>query len=164
MRLISPGGTGPMREMPIRVAIIDDDRALLESLSLIIDSADGFRCAGAYTSVEDAVPALRSAAVDVLLLDIQLPGIPGDQAIELLLAANPSMCILMLTVFSGRDRVFTSICSGAHGYLLKSTPPAKLTEPSVPLESVMSPAPVFTSQSAGMFDSTISVTWSVAPG
>lgn len=128
MRLISPGGTGPMGEMPIRVAIIDDDKALLGSLSLIIDSADGFLCAGAYTSVEDALPALRAVAVDVLLLDIQLPGVPGDQAIEVLLAANPSMCILMLTVFSGRDRVFASICGGAHGYLLKSTPPAKLLD------------------------------------
>ena len=114
--------------MPTRVAIIDDDRALLDSLRRIIDAADGFRCAGAFSCVEDALPALRTAAADVLLLDIQLPGVQGDQAIASLRAASPVMRILMLTVFSDRDRLFTSICNGAHGYLLKSTPPAKLLE------------------------------------
>lgn len=114
--------------MSIRVAIIDDDHALLVSLSRIIDAAAGFRCAGAFPCVEDALPALRTAAVDVLLLDIQLPGIQGDVAIESLRAVCPDMRILMLTVFSDRDRLFTSICNGAHGYLLKSTPPARLLD------------------------------------
>jgi DNA-binding NarL/FixJ family response regulator len=114
--------------MPTRVAIIDDDRALLDSLRRIIDAVEGFRCAGAFSCVEDALPALRTAAADVLLLDIQLPGVQGDQAIESLRAASPAMRILMLTVFSDRDRLFTSICNGAHGYLLKSTPPAKLLD------------------------------------
>jgi DNA-binding NarL/FixJ family response regulator len=112
----------------IRVAIIDDDRALLDSLRTIIDAADGFCCAGAFPSVEEALPALRTAAPDVLLLDIQLPGVPGDQAIESLRAASPATRILMLTVFSDRDRLFNSICHGAHGYLLKSTPPAQLLD------------------------------------
>ncbi|MGH9784307.1 MAG: response regulator transcription factor [Terriglobia bacterium] len=110
------------------MAIIDDDRALLDSLGRIIDAADGFRCAGAFPSVEDALPALRTAGADVLLLDIQLPGVQGDQALETLRAVCPSMRILMLTVFSDRDRLFTCICNGAHGYLLKSTPPAKLLD------------------------------------
>jgi DNA-binding NarL/FixJ family response regulator len=111
-----------------RVAIIDDDRSLLDSLSRIIHAADGFCCAGAFPSVEEALPALRTAAADILLLDIQLPGAQGDEAIESLRAARPSMRILMLTVFSDRDRLFTSICNGAHGYLLKSTPADKLLE------------------------------------
>src|SRR5829696_4962628 len=109
--------------MSIRVAIIDDDRPLLDGLSRIIDAACGFRCAGAFSSVEEALPVLRTAGADVLLLDIQLPGVQGDQAIESLRAVCPSIRILMLTVFSDRDRLFTSICNGAHGYLLKSTPP-----------------------------------------
>ena len=114
--------------MSIRVAIIDDDRALLNSLSRIIDAAAGFSCAGAFPCVEDALPALRADGVDVLLLDIQLPGVQGDEALESLRALRPSMRILMLTVFSDRDRLFTCICNGAHGYLLKSTPPAKLLD------------------------------------
>ena len=128
MRLISGGQAGGISGMSIRVAIIDDDRGLLDSLSRIIDAADGFRCAGAFPSVEEGLPALRTAAVDVLLLDIQLPGVPGDQALEALRAVRPEMRILMLTVFSDRDRLFTSICNGAHGYLLKSTPPPQLLD------------------------------------
>jgi DNA-binding NarL/FixJ family response regulator len=112
----------------IRVAIIDDDRPLLDSLSRIIGAGSGLICEGAFTSVEEALPVLRRGGVDVLLLDIQLPGMQGDAALELLRAACPSMRILMLTVFSDRDRLFTSICNGAHGYLLKSTPPDRLLE------------------------------------
>jgi len=108
--------------MSIRVAIIDDDRALLDSLSHIIGGASGLSCDGAFTSVEEALPALQRGGVDVLLLDIQLPGMQGDAALELLRATCPSMRILMLTVFSDRDRLFTSICKGPHGYLLKTTP------------------------------------------
>ncbi|MBI1896338.1 MAG: response regulator [Acidobacteria bacterium] len=62
---------------PIAVAIIDDDRALLDSLRQIIDSADGFFCAGAFTSVEQAASGLGRISPDVLLLDIQLPGMSG---------------------------------------------------------------------------------------
>ncbi len=113
---------------PIRVALIDDDRALVEGLRRIIESAEGFVCVGAFGSVEEAAPLLGGARPDVLLLDIQLPGMAGDQAIELIRAACPAVEILMLTVFSDRSRVFTSICSGAGGYLLKSTPPAKLLD------------------------------------
>ena len=64
--------------MSIRVAIIDDDRALLDSLSRIIDAGSGLSCEGAFTSVEQALPALQRGGVDVLLLDIQLPGMQGD--------------------------------------------------------------------------------------
>jgi len=113
---------------PIAVAIIDDDRALLESLNRIIDGAEGFRCAAAFTSVEEATPVLGRLSPDVLLLDIQLPGVSGDQALDPLRRLCPSMQILMLTVFSERDKVFASLCNGAHGYLLKSTPPEKLLD------------------------------------
>jgi len=113
---------------PIRVAIIDDDRALLDGLCRIIGTAHGFQCAGAFTCVEEAERELKRLSPDVLLLDIQLPGVPGDQAVELLHRKSPSTQILMLTVFSDRAKVFASICNGAHGYLLKSTPPAKLLE------------------------------------
>ena len=113
---------------PIRVAIIDDDSPLVDALSRIINDAEGFVCVGAYGSVEEALPALAATHPEVLLLDIQLPGMAGDQAIELLRRTCPTLEILMLTVFSDRDRVFTSICNGASGYLLKSTPPARMLD------------------------------------
>jgi len=144
-----------MNEMSIRVAIIDDDRGLLQSLSTIIDAAAGFRCAGAFPSIEDGLPALRTAGADVLLLDIQLPGVQGDEAIEMLRATCPSMRILMLTVYSDRDRLFTSICNGAHGYLLKSTPPARLLDAITAARDGGSPfSPEMASHMVGLFQKT----------
>ena len=117
-----------MELVSIRVAIIDDDRALLDSLRTVICSVEGLTCAGAFSSVQEGLPVLRAAGADVLLLDIEMPGIPGDQAIATLRATCPSMRIVMLTVFSDRERLFNCICNGAHGYLLKTTPPARLLE------------------------------------
>ena len=114
--------------MSIRVAVIDDDRALLDSLRTVLGAVDGLTCVGAYRCVEDALPALRRNPADVLLLDIELPGTPGDKAIATIRSAWPAMRVVMLTVFSERERLFTSICNGAHGYLLKTTPPDQLLE------------------------------------
>ncbi|HXI41128.1 MAG TPA: response regulator transcription factor [Bryobacteraceae bacterium] len=136
----------------IRVAIIDDDRALVDGLRRIIDGAEGFTCAGAFGSVEEALPALADTRPDVLLLDIQLPGMEGDQAIELICRTCPAVEILMLTVFSDRARVFTSICNGAHGYLLKSTPPAKLLDAIRSAQAGGSPlSPEIARQIVGLF-------------
>lgn len=112
----------------IRVAIIDDDRTLMDGLKRLIDDASGFSCAGVFGSVEEALPLLAVARPHILLLDIQLPGMAGNDAIDVLRGRCPGMDILMLTVFSDRANVFTSICNGANGYLLKSTPPPKLLD------------------------------------
>jgi len=93
---------------PIRVAIVDDDSVLGDGLRRIIDRAEGFACVGAFGSVEEATPALADVRPDVLLLDIQLPGIAGDQAIDLIRGVCPAVEILMLTVFSDRAKVFNS--------------------------------------------------------
>jgi DNA-binding NarL/FixJ family response regulator len=139
----------------IRVAIIDDDAALVDGLRRIIDGADGFVCVGAFGSVEEALPALATACPEVLLLDIQLPGVAGDEAIESLRGACPGVEILMLTVFSDRARVFTSICNGANGYLLKSTPPAKLLDAIRSAKAGGSPiSPEIARQIIGLFQRT----------
>lgn len=114
--------------MRIRVAIIDDDRALREGLGAVINATDGLTCIGSFSSVEEALPVLCKDGPDVLLLDIELPGMPGDRAVALLRATCPTARILMLTVFSDRKRLFTSLCNGAHGYLLKTTSQAQLLE------------------------------------
>src|SRR5262249_28396330 len=111
-----------------RVSIVDDDTVLVTGLSQIIGAADGFACISTFESVEEALPVLRRSPPDVLLLDIELPGIHGDQAVRLLRNVCRETEILMLTVFADRNRIFESICNGASGYLLKSTPPEMLLE------------------------------------
>jgi len=132
MRLLEPSSqcyTDKMDESSrIRVAIIDDDRSLGDALRLIIDSSDDLVCSGTFASVEEALPVLAATQPEVLLLDIQLPGMQGDDAIDSIRHICRGLEILMLTVFSERERVFASICNGANGYLLKSTPPAKMLD------------------------------------
>jgi DNA-binding NarL/FixJ family response regulator len=111
----------------IRVAIVEDDRAVREGLGMIIGATPGYECIGRFFSVEDAFRAM-SDAPDVLLLDIHLPGMLGSEAVRVFREKFPSMHVLMLTVYDGQDKVFESICNGACGYLLKKTPPAKLLE------------------------------------
>jgi DNA-binding NarL/FixJ family response regulator len=117
-----------MRDKAIRVSIIDDDQVLVDGLSQIIGQAEGFTCGATFQSVEQALPTLRKDPPDVLLLDIELPGMHGDEAVRLLRNVCQRMEILMLTVFADRGRIFESICNGASGYLLKSTPPETLLE------------------------------------
>jgi DNA-binding NarL/FixJ family response regulator len=112
----------------IRVAIVEDDDALLRGLRRIIDSSEGFSCAAAFGSAEEALAGLDGQPSDVLLLDIQLPGMPGSEAVRYFRERWPALKVLMLTVFTDEARVFGSICNGASGYLLKTTPPAQLLE------------------------------------
>jgi DNA-binding NarL/FixJ family response regulator len=112
----------------IRVSIVEDDRATREGLALLIDDAPGFRCVGAFPSVEDALAMLRAPLPDVLLLDIQLPGMSGTDGVAVIRARFPSIEVLMLTVHTEQEQIFASICRGATGYLLKKTPPSRLLD------------------------------------
>ena len=113
---------------PIRVAIVEDDRATREGLSMLINGTPGYRCIATYRSVEDALRLPASESPDVLLLDIHLPGMLGTEGVREFKEKHPAMEILMLTVYAEQDKVFESICNGACGYLLKETPPARLLE------------------------------------
>ena len=113
---------------PISVAVIEDDEPLREGLKMLIAGTPGYRVTGVFGSVEEAVRTLAEDAPDVLLLDINLPGAPGSQAVRPLRERLPRMQVLMLTVYAEQGRVFESICNGASGYLLKKTPPARLLE------------------------------------
>jgi len=92
----------------------------------MVQGAEGLCCNAAFSSAEEALEALRRCPTDVLLLDIGLPGMAGSDAVPVFRQLFPDMAILMLTVFSDRSKVFASICNGARGYLLKSTPPGQL--------------------------------------
>ena len=110
------------------VAIIEDQRTLRDSFAVLIDGTDGFRCAGAFRSMEDALRAIPANVPDVALVDIALPGMNGIEGVRILKERYPAMTLLMLTVYDEDERVFDALCAGASGYLLKKTPPARLLE------------------------------------
>jgi DNA-binding NarL/FixJ family response regulator len=112
----------------IRVALVEDKRLTREGLGALLDSDQGLRCVGLYASVEQALSGLESDPCDVLLLDIQLPGISGVEGVAVLRERFPDTQILMLTIYEDEDKVFDSIRNGANGYLLKKTPPAQIIE------------------------------------
>src|SRR5215468_5620021 len=113
---------------PIRVVVVEDDAAMLEGLSRLIDGTPGYSCVGRYSTVEDALEAAEDPGPDVVLLDIHLPGMLGSQGVRFLKERHPGAQVLMLTVYGSEDRIFESLCNGACGYLLKKTPPAQLLE------------------------------------
>ena len=115
-------------ETTIRVAIVEDRREIRDGLAMIINGTPGFRCTGAYRSMEDALERIGGNVPDVVLNDIGLPGMNGIDGIRILKERHPDLLILMLTVYDDDDRIFDALCAGASGYLLKRTPPAKLLD------------------------------------
>ncbi len=119
----------PMAEAKtIRVALVEDKRLIREGLGAILDRAAGLACVGTYASAEDALRGLEDSPADVLLLDIQLPGMSGIEAVGPFRDRFPDMKVLMLTVYEEEEKVFEAIRNGACGYLLKKTPPPQIAE------------------------------------
>ena len=112
----------------LSVVIIEDDRRTREGLGILIDGMSAYRCVGTFTRVEDAVAATTTIAPDVILLDIDLPGISGADGVKLLIDKFPGVEIVILTVYTDPAKVLDAIGNGACGYLLKDTPPARLLE------------------------------------
>jgi len=117
-----------LHESPIRVAVVEDDRMVREVLEILLNGSPGFTCVAAYGNGEDALNGLPPLNPDVVLMDINLPGISGIECIVRLRELGVPSLFIMLTIFEDSDAVFQSLSAGASGYLLKQTPPAKLLE------------------------------------
>jgi DNA-binding NarL/FixJ family response regulator len=122
-------GAHPVLTEPvIKVAIVEDQLEIRESLRVLIDGTAGLRAAGAFRSMEEALRGIALDVPDVALVDIGLPGISGIEGIRELKNRFPDTLPLMLTVYQDDERIFEALCAGACGYLLKKTPPARLLE------------------------------------
>ncbi len=114
--------------VPINVAIVEDDEWIRENLASHLRQAEGFCCAGAYATAEEALEKFAVNAPEVVLMDINLPGMNGIECVRQLKQFAPATEILMLTVYEDSERIFNSLLAGASGYLLKRTPGPTLLE------------------------------------
>lgn len=112
----------------INVAIVEDNATVRESLVTILNGSPGFCCDWAYGSAEDALLELPLHPPEVVLMDINLPGISGIHCVRRLKELLPQAQIIMLTIEENSERVFESLAAGATGYLVKNVPPAKILE------------------------------------
>jgi DNA-binding NarL/FixJ family response regulator len=118
----------PTDGQTIDVAIIEDQNDVREGLAFLISDTAGYSCAGAWSSIEEALSSSDRTAPRVILLDLGLPGMSGIEGAGLLRERWPEAQILILTVYNDDDRIFAAMCAGACGYLLKNTSPARLLE------------------------------------
>ena len=114
--------------MEIRVAIFEDNKALRESLFMLIDGSPGFSCTGCFANCRKVLEDVQNSEPQVVLMDIDMPGISGIEAVQIIKKQFPGIQVVMQTVFEDDDKIFASICAGASGYLLKKTAPAKILE------------------------------------
>jgi DNA-binding NarL/FixJ family response regulator len=112
----------------IKVAIIEDNNTIREGLSALINGTPGYNCVGSYGDCETFLSKLPTLTVDVVLMDIGLPGISGIEGITRTKKLKPELNILMLTIYEDSQTVFKALCAGACGYLVKKTPPTRLLE------------------------------------
>lgn len=107
----------------IRVAIFEDNKHLRETFELLLNHTDGFFCTGAWANCRNIITNLEVYPSDIVLMDIEMPGMNGIEATKLVKEHFPTINILIQTVFFEDEHIFNAICAGASGYILKSTTP-----------------------------------------
>jgi DNA-binding NarL/FixJ family response regulator len=112
----------------IGVMIYEDNSDMRNSLSQLISRTEGVKLLGAFPDCMASEAQVKKLEPDVILMDIDMPGINGIQAVQQIRRFNIDVQILMLTVFDTNEKIFDALCAGASGYLLKKTSPVKLIE------------------------------------
>jgi DNA-binding NarL/FixJ family response regulator len=114
--------------MNINVVIFEDNRSLRIGLEQLINSSEGFSCIGAFENCQNLIKNIEATRPDVVLMDIEMPGISGIEAVTILCDKYPGLKVLMQTIFEDNEKIFKSILAGASGYILKSTTPARILD------------------------------------
>ena len=112
--------------MKIRVSIIEDDSGLRSAIEERVAGDKRLRVVGTHPSAEDALARLPAAQPDVVLTDINLPGLSGIECVRRLKPSMPSTQFVMLTVYDDAERIFEALAAGATGYLVKRASRAEL--------------------------------------
>ena len=125
--------------MSIRIAIFDDNKNIRNSIILLLNTDPTFEVVGTFSDAQHCVENVLTSRPDVVLMDIEMPGINGIEAVKLLTKEFPHIQILIQTVFEDDERVFDSICAGASGYILKNQLNSSLTDAIKELQTGGSP-------------------------
>ena len=114
--------------MNIRVTIFEDNNSLRNGLYQLINGSEGFTCVGAFEDCLDLFKNIEDTKPNVVLMDIETPGINGIEAVRMLREKYPGLKILMQTIFEDNEKIFQSILAGASGYILKNTSPSRFLD------------------------------------
>lgn len=112
----------------IKVAIIEDNTTIRDGLAALINGTPGYSCVGSFPDCESFLNKISALDINVILMDIGLPGMSGIDGIIKAKKIKPDLNILMLTVYEDSQSVLKALCAGASGYLVKKTPPTRLLE------------------------------------
>ena len=114
--------------MEIRVAIFEDNQLVRDALTAILNGTNGYVCCGAFPNGGTWDINIKLTRPDVILMDIEMPGLNGIELSQRIKAKYPEIKILIQTVFADSDKIFSALCAGASGYILKNDPPYKYME------------------------------------
>ena len=112
----------------IRVIIFEDNNSLRNGLNQLIEGSHGYSCVGAFPDCSNLLKNIEDTKPDVVLMDIEMPGMNGIEGVKILRDKKPELKVLMQTIFEENEKIFQSICAGASGYILKNTSPSRILE------------------------------------
>jgi DNA-binding NarL/FixJ family response regulator len=113
---------------PIKVVIIEDDETIRSGFTYLINNSKNYKVVNSFANAEQAIAHVAADDPQVILLDIELPGMKGIEAIPKIKHILPKAHILMLTVYDNEDNVFNALTKGASGYLTKSDSTEKIMD------------------------------------
>jgi DNA-binding NarL/FixJ family response regulator len=114
--------------MPITVSIVEDNEQLRATLARVLNRSEGLKCLSHYADAESALQGLPKDRPQVVLMDINLPGMNGVECVRKLKSLAPATQVVMLTVYEDTENIFNALAAGAAGYLLKRTKTAELLD------------------------------------
>jgi len=112
----------------IRVIIFEDNSHLRDSLYFLVNTSKEFECIAAYPDTRQALHNVQQLKPDVIITDIEMPGMNGIDTTRIIKKEFPDMKILVLTVFDDKERIFQALCAGGSGYLLKNSSPEQILQ------------------------------------